>query len=225
MLLNKSFTFCLLLLSLCLCSCFEVVEDMTVTKNGSGTMKLTINMSQSKTKLAAIMLMDSIRGNKVPEPAEIRRELDKTTAQLERMPGISNVKNSLDLNDFVVSISFSFTKAEDVNQLMKSLLTQYNVQNAPVVNYHYSEQDARFSKDYKYSGAVKEQYNKLNTKDKEIFSPATYISIYRFELPVSDYSNKQAKVSKNQLALMQRCQILDLINGKTNISNQVQLSK
>jgi len=225
MFVNKLLTVCLLLLSLCLCSCFEVVEDMSVTKNGSGTMRLTINMSQSKTKLAAIMLMDTIRGNKVPDKAEIREELDKATAQLEKMPGISNVRNTLDLNDFVVTISFSFTKAEDVNQMMKSLLAQYNVQNTPAVNYHYDDQQGRFSKEYRSSGLVKDQYNKLNAKDRELLSPATYISIYRFELPVSDYTNKQAKVSKNQLAIMQRCQIPDLINGKANISNQVQLSK
>ena len=48
-------------------SCFEIVEEVTLKKDGSGEMSFSINLSQSKTKLNSIMLMDSINGYKVPK--------------------------------------------------------------------------------------------------------------------------------------------------------------
>lgn len=222
---NKPIVICLLSISLFFSSCFEVIEEITLGKDGTGNMMLTVNLSQSKTKIAAIMLMDSINGYKVPHKQEIQQEIDKTVAQLSRMPGISNVKSTADFTNFVANISFSFKDVANVNHLTKALLEQYNVKNPNIPTYNYNKADATFTRDYSYSSDVKEQFNKLRNRDKEIFSTANYISILRFGTPITSYSNKLAKVSKNQQAMIQRFTILDLINGRANISNQVQLLK
>lgn len=47
---------------LCFSSCFQVIEEINLTKAGSGTVNLTLNLSASKTKVASVMLMDSIQG-------------------------------------------------------------------------------------------------------------------------------------------------------------------
>jgi hypothetical protein len=213
----------ILLIPIFFSSCFEVIEEMTMAKDGTGTMRLTVNFSQSKTKIAAIMLMDSIRGYKVPDKQEIQQEMDKTVAQLSKMPGISNVKSTTDFTNFIADIRFSFQDVEDVNHLIKTLLEEHKVKAANIPTYSYDKEDARFSRDYSSSGDVKKQFNQL--KDKEIFSTAAYVSILRFENTISSCSNKLARISKNQQAIIQRLAIPDLVNGRANISNQIQLSK
>nr|BFF39643.1 hypothetical protein BACY1_14480 [Tenacibaculum mesophilum] len=58
-------------------SCFEFVEEVSFNKDGSGSAVLTINLSKSKTKLASIMLLDSINGYKVPSKVTIRKKYKK----------------------------------------------------------------------------------------------------------------------------------------------------
>ena len=213
----------ILLIPIFFSSCFEVIEEMTVAKDGTGTMRLTVNFSQSKTKIAAIMLMDSIRGYKVPDKQEIQQEMDKTVAQLSKMPGISNVKSTTDFTNFIADIRFSFQDVEDVNHLIKALLEQHKVKTTNIPTYNYDKEDAQFSRQYSSPGDVKAQFNQL--KDKELFSTAAYVSILRFENTITSCSNKLARISKNQQAIIQRLAIPDLVNGRANISNQIQLSK
>jgi ribosomal protein L23 len=222
---NKLFVILLLTISVFFTSCFEVIEEITMGKDGTGTMTLTVNFSQSKNRIAAIMLMDSIHGYKVPRKQEIQQEIDKTVAQLSRMPGISNVKSTADFTNFVADIRFSFKDVADVNHLVKALLEQYKVKSTNIPTYNYNKEEARFTRDYSYSNDVKAQFNQLKNRDKEIFSAAAYVSILRFETTITSYSNKLARISKNQQAIIQRLAIPDLINGQANISNQVQLSK
>jgi ribosomal protein L23 len=225
MLKNRLFVIFLLTISVFFTSCFEVIEEITMAKDGTGTMTLTVNLSQSKSRIAAIMLMDTIHGYKVPGKQEIQQEIDKTVAQLSRMPGISNVKSTTDFTNFVADIRFSFKDVTDVNHLVKALLEQYKVKSTNIPTYNYNKEEARFTRNYSYSNDVKAQFNQLRNRDKEIFSTAAYVSILRFETTITSYSNKLARISKNQQAIIQRLAIPDLINGQANISNQVQLSK
>lgn len=215
----------LFIISLCCTSCFEVIEEIYVAKDGSGHMTLTVNFSQSKTKIAAAAMLDSVNGHKVPEKEDIQQSMDETVALLQKIPGISNVKKTADYANYVASVSFSFKEVSDVNRISKTIMEQYEVKNANVPVYGYNRSTTTFSRDYHYSGDVKTQFNKLSNRDKEIFRSANYISIFRFESPIANYSNKTASISKNKQAAMQRCSVLDLINGKVSISNQVQLSK
>ena len=45
-----------------LSSCFQIIEEITMRNDGTGDVLLTINLSQSKTKVATVMLLDSVQG-------------------------------------------------------------------------------------------------------------------------------------------------------------------
>lgn len=57
-----------------LSSCFEVIEEIALKNDGTGDVVLTINLSQSKTKVASVMLLDSVQGYKVPSKQKIQQE-------------------------------------------------------------------------------------------------------------------------------------------------------
>lgn len=217
--------FLLLLLPVFCSSCFEIIEEINMKADGSGDMTITINLSQSKTKVASILLMDSINGYKVPEKAAIQREIGKAVANLKKMPGISNVKSTTDFTNYIGTISFAFKDVSNINNITKDILESQKIKASNVSTYTFNKATATFNREYKYYSTAKTEFNRLKKEDKEVFKTATYTSIYHFPATITKHSNALARVSKSQKAIMQKCSVMDIINGKISVTNQIQLSK
>lgn len=223
---NKSIAGIILIVILfCFSSCFQVIEEISLTNNGSGNAMITLNLSSSKTKVASIMLLDSVYGYKVPSKQKIQQELDEVVVYLKKSEGISNVKRSLDLQNYIVNVSFSFKDISNINQINQHILKDLKIKSVNSSSYTYNKTTNVFARDYRYTSEAATEYKKLKGEVKNIFKDAFYTSIYRFENVVSSYNNKKANLSKSQKALMLKASVLDLINGKTSISNKIQLSK
>ncbi|WP_025143146.1 hypothetical protein [Pedobacter jeongneungensis] len=208
-----------------LSSCFEVIEEISMKNDGTGDVVLTINLSQSKTKVASVMLLDSVQGYKVPSRQKIQQELNEAVAYLKKSEGISNVKSSSDFNNYIATISFSFKDVSNINNITKNILAQQKIKATNTSSYSYNKSTKTFSRKYQAVSTAKTEFNKLKAKDKAVFNGATYTSIYRFESPVTSSTNPASNVSKSKKAVMLKSSIMDLINGKINVSNTIQLSK
>ena len=208
-----------------LSSCFEVIEEISMKNNGTGDVILTINLSQSKTKVASVMLLDSVQGYKVPSKQKIQQELNEAVAYLRKSEGISNVKSTSDFNNYIATINFSFKDVSNINNITKNILAQQKIKATNTSSYTYNKATKTFSRKYQAIGTAKTEFNKLKAKDKAVFNGATYTSIYRFESPVTSSTNPASNVSKSKKAVMLKSSIMDLINGKINVSNTIQLSK
>ncbi|WP_316827659.1 hypothetical protein [Pedobacter miscanthi] len=206
-------------------SCFEVIEEISMKNDGTGDVVLTINLSQSKTKVASVMLLDSVQGYKVPSRQKIQQELNEAVAYLKKSEGISNVKSSSDFNNYIATISFSFKDVSNINNITKNILAQQKIKATNTSSYSYNKATKTFSRKYQPVGTAKTEFNKLKAKDKAVFNGATYTSIYRFESLVTSSINPASNVSKSKKAVMLKSSIMDLINGKINVSNTIQLSK
>jgi len=208
-----------------LSSCFEVVEEITLKNDGTGDVVLTINLSQSKTKVASVMLLDSVQGYKVPSKQKIQQELNEAVAYLKKSEGISNVKSTSDFSNYIATISFSFKDVSNINNITKNILAQQKIKATNTSSYSYNKTTKTFNRKYQPVSTAKTEFNKLKAKDKAVFNGATYTSIYRFESPVTSSTNPASNVSKSKKAVMLKSSIMDLINGKINVSNTIQLSK
>lgn len=205
-------------------SCFELLQEVNLNPDGSGKMTLTLNLSQSKNKVATILMMESINGHKVPSKTEIEQKMNEVTANLKNIKGISNVSHSADFTNYIATLNFSFSNIEAVNNANDELLKLYNIKIDHLPQYTYNKSSQVFSLDFK-NEITKTAYSKLKNEDKEVFKNATYTSIYRFPNSILKTNNANTKISKSGKATMQKVFILDIINNKTNISNQIHLSK
>lgn len=217
--------FILILLMCVFSSCFQIIEEINVAANGSGTVNLTVNLSASKTKVASIMLLDSVNGYKVPSKQKIQQEMDEVVAYLKNSPGISNVKKTVDLENYIASVSFAFRNISNINNVNQNVLKKMKIKAISNSSYSYNPETNTFQRSYAHTKEALIEYNKLKPEVKNVFKEASYTSIYRFEKPVSTCSNPLAKVSKTKKAVMLNTGMLGLINGKTNISNKIILSK
>ncbi|WP_235324527.1 hypothetical protein [Pedobacter lusitanus] len=216
----------LLLVTICsLSSCFQIIEEINLTSNGSGTADLTVNLSASKTKVASIMLMDSINGYKVPSRQTIQQEMDQIVNELSKSKGISQVKKKIDFQNYIVSVSFAFENISNISNINQTVLKKLKINTANNSSYIYNTATSTFQRNYTYTKEAVTAYNKLKPEVKNVFREATYTSIYRFEKPIVTSANPLAKVSKTRKAVLLNTGIPGLINGKTNISNKIILSK
>ena len=219
------FNLVLVFIAFCFSSCFEVIEEIDLKNNGTGNATLTLNFSSSKSKVASIMLLDSIHGYKIPSKQKVKTELDEVVAYLEKMEGISQVRKTTDFENYIATISFSFSDISNINKVNQNILKKLRVRVTNGSSYSYNKTKSIFSRNYQYTAEAALQYKKLRGEVKNVFKEAKYTSIYRFDRQVKSFDNKVAILSKSQKAIMFKAPILDLINGKINISNNILLSK
>ncbi len=227
--LRKISTYILICFSFILCtSCFEILEEITLNEDGSGHMSVTFNLSKSKSKLASIMLLDSVNGRKVPSEDDIEQALQDAIKQLKKTDGISNIKKTSDFKNYIFTISCDFKKVNNIDAIFKDAIIQQNKREKTAfntTNFTFNTSSNIFQRHFTYDDAVKKSFYRLKNEDQKVFDDASYTAIYRFKDFVKGVSNKNAKISPNKKAVMLRISAMDLILGENTLENKIELTK
>jgi hypothetical protein len=212
--------FCILI---SLTSCFELIEQVFLKKDGSGNMQITLNLSKSKTKINSIRQMKVINGRTVPSENEIKQKIKELETSVAKTKGITGVKTTLDMDNYIVTISCNFANANQLNGIVKSIAKTGVEAKYLEKSYNYDATNSSFERVNKIS--VKNDYNKLSNADKEVFATANYTAIYKFENNITGATNADAKISPSKKAIMLQYNVLDVIMNKKSIENKISLSK
>lgn len=205
------------------CSCFQIIEEISINLDGSGQYRLTLNLSQSKTKVASIMVMDSLRGHNVPNKQEIRENLTKTVAFLKNTPGVTKVTKSLDLDNYIASIAFSFSNISKLNNLTKSILVKNDLNYSNPSVFSFLSRKGIFIRKFTSLEKGERKYARLSEADKEMFKKAEFVNIVRFDREIGSFTNQNAKISPSKKAIMLQCSVTDIVSGSFSISNKITL--
>ena len=210
---------CLILLQ----SCFEIIEQLFLKADGSGNFQLVVNLSKSKTRLNSIIKMKTINGHDVPSTYEIKNKISEIEKTVAKTPGITAVKTTVDFDNYIASLTCNFTKVAQLNAAVKNV---YDKENGKLMGvektYAYDATTGLFTRFNKFSLA--EDYKKMSNADKEIFATANYTTIYKFENNVAAVLNKEAGISPGKKAVMLKLNALDIITGKKNVENKINLT-
>lgn len=210
----------LLIPLLLLMSCFDILDKVNVKADGSGEYSLILNASKSKTRLASISKMETVNGKKVPKKAEIEAKINEAARIFKSVPGISNVKTSMDFDNYIIKLSCNFKKIENVNAGLEQLKTK-NVLGKMIPTQIYSNDSTKKSFTRNKINTFKSDYDKLSTADKEVFNNAKYTSVLQFENTVKSQSNSTYQLSPNKKAIKLEGNILDFILQKKQIQNTI----
>lgn len=214
------FLFCI---CLSLTSCFDIIDKISLKADLSGEYAVILNASKSKTRLQSISKMETINGKKVPKKSEIESKLNQASSIFKSVPGISNVKTSLDFDNFIIKLSCNFKKIENINSGMEQLKAKNIIgKTVPTQLYKQNVTEKTFIRNK--IGSYKNDYDKLSKADKEVFSDATYTSILQFENLIKSQTNNSYTVSPNKKAIKLNGNILDFILQKKQIQNTVSLN-
>jgi len=212
---------CLSLVLAFLSGCFEIVEDVRLNADGSGTITYIVNMSQSRVKLNSIMLLDSVNGYPVPSEGEIRREIKKFRDGLSQHQGVTFVGETIDMDDYVFRLTFSFTELADLDEAMRDMGPYYNPALAKSNERHFEWKGSTFHRHYDFRKTP--EMERLMKKEGEALEGANFVGIYRFATPISTFTNPFAKKSKDGTSVMIRMPIKDILSEEKSIRNQITL--
>ena len=168
--------------------------------------------------------MKTVNGHDVPSKEEISRKVKEIEKTFAKTAGISNVKSTVDFDNYIITVSCNFSSVAKLNTVVKNI--QEVEKSATKIDeqfYGYDAVSKTFSRFNKNS--FKKDYQKLSNADKEIFSSANYTFITKFETEVLSSSNKEAKLSASKKAVMLKLNMLDLITEKKSMENKINLTK
>ncbi|AYN00695.1 hypothetical protein [Chryseobacterium sp. 3008163] len=205
---------------LLLTSCFDILDKVNVKADGSGEYSLILNASKSKTRLASISKMETINGKKVPKKGEIEAKINEAARIFKTVPGISNVKTSMDFDNYIIKLSCNFKKIENVNAGLEQLKAK-NILGKMIPTNIYSNNPQKKSFTRNKINTFKSDYDKLSAADKEVFNNAKYTSVLQFENTVKSQSNNSYQLSPNKKAMKLEGNILDFILQKKQTQNTI----
>lgn len=210
----------LLIPLLFLTSCFDILDKVNVKADGSGEYTVILNASKSKTRLASISKMETINGKKVPKKAEIENKINEAAKVFRATPGISNVKTSMDFDNYIIKLSCNFKKIENINAGLEQLKAK-NILGKMIPSHIYNQSLQKKSFVRNKINTFKTDYDKMSKADKEIFNGAKYISVLQFENTIKSQSNTLYLLSPNKKAIKFEANILDLILQKKQLQNNI----
>lgn len=206
----------------CLSSCFEIIEEIKIKPDGKGELKYIINFSQSATKINSLLLMDEVEGQEVPSKDKIRFELMKIVGKTKNVSGISFVKSTVDLENFIFTYQCNFSEVENLNDLMDAVKGAENEDlNLNEVYFSYSKKRKVFHRNG--DDLLKDRYDKMPETQRIIFYGASYTCLYRFEEEIDSLKSVYGKLSKNKLTAFSKLDVLKLTENGQYLNHEIKL--
>ena len=206
-------------------SCIEIIDDISINEDGSGTFKYSINLSSSKVKINSALALDSLDGKKVPSIEEISEIADRVVSLLKSQDGISNVNFSSNYTDFVFRLECDFSSIDRLQEVIRTLILSESKQKdipeleAPWITYD----------DHKLVRSIPtitiKKASEINKPDIDLLKEGKYTSITRFHKDVARMENASGIISKNKKAVMMRATPYSLIQNPKLLDNTIFLIK
>jgi hypothetical protein len=216
---------CAMTLFLSLTSCIEIIDDLSISGDGSGTFKYHINLSSSKIKINSILALDSLDGKKVPSIAEIQSRADKIVKQLKEQNGITNVVFDANYTDFIFKVTCDFN---NLNQLQSAIVnvikSESKEKEMPELNHTWVSFSQNTLKRSVPQITIKKAQS-INKNDSDLLKQGSYTSITRFEKEIERIENENANLSKNKKAVMIRTDPYSLTQNPHLLDNMIYLVK
>lgn len=205
-------------------SCIEIIDDISINNDGSGTLKYTINLSSSKVKINSILALDSLEGQRVPSIDEIKEKIASFKKKLEAKPGISNVVIESNFTDFLFKLQCDFTNVTALQTAMREVIEEESKEkNIPELDHIWLSWDGQ-----KMVRSIPEitvkKTKELKTEDVELLKQGTYTSITRFQRSVEKFDNPAAMLSKNRMAVMIKTNPYALTQNSNILENTIYLT-
>ena len=206
-------------------SCIEILDDLTLNNDGSGTFKYTINLSSSKVKVNSLLALDSLDGKKVPSIDDISDKIKEVINQLKESNGISNVQMESNYTDFIFKLQFDFNSLKQLQDAVVLIVkTESKGSNFKEIESRWLSFD-----DGKLVRSIPqitiEKANQFKKEDADLLKLGSYTSITRFERDVESFDNSEAKQAKNNKAVMLRTNAYSLTQNPSLLDNTIYLVK
>ena len=202
-------------------SCFDVVEDISLNKDGSGVATVIVNLSESKDNISSYVDAGEVNGNKIPSIDEIKLKMAEVVSEANKLDGIANAESISDFEDYIFTFKCDFENVYALNDAINILTEKYNESGQPLLyEDNFGFDVSSFYRYFNYP-IPDIEYDKLGTMERFLMESATFTGIYRFEDPIKKCTNTSARVSKSGKSVMIKATISQLVQKLISIKNEI----
>lgn len=210
-----------ILLLFLLSSCIEIIDDISMNNDGSGTFKYSINLSQSKVKVNSYLALDSINGEKAMKLSDVKYKISTFKNNLKSQPGISNVVISENYDDYIIKIQCDF---DNLSNLQKGIQKSISL----TLGGEETKYEWISFNDNVFFRSVPDMTNRISDKlkiDYTKLNEGSYTSITRFKKLVDKCENDSSVISKSGNAVMLKTTTKNIIENIHTLDNKITLKQ
>lgn len=201
-------------------SCFTINEYITFKKNGSGSVKTTIDMSNMM-QMLGMFLPDSIK-----QTMKMDDLLTNEPGNFKKIEGIKNTKISSD-KEYVYTISYDFDNVKALNKAMNMLRDEESIMagfNNFMKNEYTFKRGKVSRKTNINTNSIKELENFNIQESKEMFqfmNSPTYNVTYELPRDIKKINTKNEKSSaeKGKNTVTMRYDLFNFLEAKGEVIN------
>lgn len=207
-----------------LTGCIEIIDDLSINADGSGTFKYTVNFSSSKVKINSYLALDSLEGRRVPSKDEVIARINTVVNSLKQQEGISEVAFDANYTDYVFKLSFDFQSINGLQAAIKEVVRKESKEKT------IKELDASWVSisDDAFNRSIPkikiDRASQLKPEEIGELKNAFYTSITRFSDEIRSCENSTATIAKNKKAVMIRKDIYSVIQNTSILDNTIYLT-
>lgn len=225
----------LFLVSFLSSSCFDIVEEYYISADGSGSMKITMDMQELGEMIKSLGEMDEEGGeNPMGEFDEVFGGGEMAMA-LQQLDGIHNVQDLSDPDNYLISYKFDFDEVAVINDLMgegngfSDMLGMPFGDESAESNNEPREMILK-GKKFTTKGSSKMPEPKTDEEEGEMgmamamLQDATYKVVYTFERDVKKVKkNDNATIGPDGRTVVIKSSMADLLTGDSDFNSQIKL--
>jgi hypothetical protein len=197
-------------------ACFDITEDITINKDGSGTYISTTDASKLTEQLSMLAAMDTT-GALMPK---LKYSLDSSFSanfgQYASIKGVSNVKIDTS-KEFTYKVTLDFKNIETLNAVINVDKKEEGQKNL----YAWSKGKLTRKDSGAGMGDMAMEDEQQKEMAKSMLKDMKYKIIYRLPKKVSGMTNKTATLSSDKKTVTLECSLLDIMDKKLSLGNEV----
>ncbi len=198
-------------------ACFDITEEITVNKDGSGTYVSVTDASKLSEQLQMLAAMDTT-GQLIPKMKfTLDSSFNVNFKQYATLKGVSKVKVDTS-KEYVYKVTLDFA---DINAL--NSVINVDKKEAAQKNLYTWSKGKLTRKDSGIGGMGEMDMEDEQQKEmaKSMLKDMKYSIIYHLPKKVSSVTNKVAKISDDKKTVTLECSLLDIMDKKVSLSNEV----
>lgn len=197
-------------------ACFEITEEVTVNKDGSGKYTSIIDATKLSEQMQMLAAFDST-GEMVPK---LKYSLDSTFAETfkkyETVKGISKVVMDSS-KPYVYKVTMDFTNVNALNEAVN-----LDKKDESMKNLYSWKKGQLIRKDFALNlDDMKMEDESQKEMAKSMLDGMKYTIIMNMPGKIKSISNKEAKISDDKKTVTLACSLLDVMDKKVNLGNEV----
>ena len=208
-----------------LTGCIEIIDDLSLNADGSGSFAYVVNLSSSKIKINSILALDSLDGKKVPSVDDISQQIHRIIDELQQKEGISNVSFKENYDNYMFELKFDFSSLDNLQRAVKEIvLSESEMKEIPELDHQWlSFTNGVLERSIPQITVQKSK--EINQSDRALLKEGIYVSITRFESEIERFDNTEGVLSKNKRAIMIRTNPYSLTQQPQLIDNTIYLAQ